>query len=384
MKHIAIIPNYSGITDMIKGGEISHNFLVKAENDQKVYFSNSNGYKLVVSGGDTYNMYKVEVGSSLEASFAGTNHIAFQILDANGVPVTTRLDWYCSADNHVDPDCSSDNYTYEGSETGVTDFEVDWAQIQDLGSGDTYVGYEVEFEPDGVDPHVNVMGFYYMTDEEVCSCARGTWDPENQECVMPTCAEQGLCGDDPYNCHECTCEESYPGDPASICDCEGGYYWGDECHEEPEPEDPCEGYESQEECECAQQGGTWEGSECVMPTCEDQGLCDDGEGNCVECESEDPCAEYEEGTQEKCECQGGTWDGENCNLDDPCGDASPEECECIQQGGTWDGSHGSSEGTCSLPSDDPCADAEDPNACECEQQGGTWDGSACNMPSDEQ
>ena len=336
MKHIAIIPNYSGITDMIKAGEISPNFLVKAGNDQKVYFSNSNGYKLVVSGGDTYNMYKVEVGSSLEASFAGTNHIAFQILDANGVPVTTRLDWYCSVDNHVDPDCSSDNYTYEGSETGVTDFEVDWAQIQDLGSGDTYVGYEVEFEPDGVDPHVNVMGFYYMTDEEVCSCARGTWDPVNQECIPAPCSDRGLCGDDPYDCHECTCEESYPGDPASICGCEGGYYWGDECHEEPEPEDPCEGYESQEECECVQQGGSWEGSECVMPqTCEDM---------------------YEEGTQELCECQGRFWYDDGCHdelePENPCeeydeGSPSREECECIQQGGSWEGTDG-----CVMPSDE--------------------------------
>ena len=50
-----------------------------------------------------------------------------------------------------------------------------------------------------------------------------------------TCAERGLCGDDPTDCHECTCEEQYT-DPAAICDCKGGYYWGDECHDEPEPE----------------------------------------------------------------------------------------------------------------------------------------------------
>ena len=363
MTHIAIIPNYSGITGMIKDGEISPNFLVKAENDQKVYFSNSKGYKLVVSGGDTYNMYKVEVGFSLEASFAGTNHIAFQILDANGVPVTTRLDWYCSVNNHGDPNCSDGNYTYEGSETGVTDFEVDWAQIQDFGSGDTYVGYEVEFEPDGIDPHVSVIGFYYMTDEEVCSCAGGTWDPVNQECVPPPCSERGLCGDDPTDCHECTCEEQF-SDPVDVCICEGRFFWDGDCHDEPEPE-PCAGME-QDITDCNDRGGVWDYVNCM----------------CNEPEPADPCDEYEEGTQEKCECQGGTWDGENCNFDNPCGDASPEECECIQQGGTWDGSHGSSEGTCNLPSDDPCADAADPAACECEQQGGTWDGSTCNMPSD--
>lgn len=81
-----------------------------------------------------------------------------------------------------------------------------------------------------------------------------------------TCAERGLCGDDPTNCHECTCEEQYT-DPAAICDCEGGYYWGDECHDEPEPEpDPCEDPNRQEECDCVQQGGTWSGSECQMPS----------------------------------------------------------------------------------------------------------------------
>ena len=202
-----------------------------------------------------------------------------------------------------------------------------------------------------------------------------------------TCAERGLCGDDPYNCHECSCEEQFPGDDPAICECEGKYWWDGECHDEPEPEpsDPCDECvsqdDSQECCECV--GGTWTevGPDAWVcyTDCESMGMCGDYPG-CHECTCDD---EYEEGTQEKCECQGGTWDGENCNFDNPCGDASPEECECIQQGGTWDGSHGSSEGTCNLPSDDPCADAEDPAACECEQQGGTLDGSTCNMPSDE-
>ena len=304
MKHIAIIPNYSGITGMIKDGEISPNFLVKSENDQKVYFSNSNGYKLVVSGGDTYNMYKVGPSGfeHLEASFAGTNHIAFQILDANGVPVTTRFDWYCGADNHSDPNCPGDNFTYEGNETGVTDFEVDWAQIQDLGSGDTYVGYQVSFEPDGVDPHVNVMGFYYMTDEEVCSCAGGTWDPVNQECVMPTCEEQGLCDDGAGGCVECE-QEGCGGDPE--CECNDDIYnWWDitdeTCHSCGEEWESL-GYSSPEECARDKRGAT----------CEDLGRCDDGAGGCVECE-EEGC-----GGDPECECneQGGTWDGEECQFE---------------------------------------------------------------------
>ena len=168
-----------------------------------------------------------------------------------------------------------------------------------------------------------------------------------------SCEERGFCGDDPTDCHECSCQEQF-SDPVDVCTCEGRYFWDGECHDEPEPADPCGGYETQEECECVQQGGSWEGSECVMPpqTCEEQGLCDDGEGNCVACEED-------------------------------CGDASPEECECIQQGGTWDGSHGSSEGTCNLPSDDPCAEYGSQEECDCVSQGGTWDGSECHMPSDE-
>lgn len=136
-----------------------------------------------------------------------------------------------------------------------------------------------------------------------------------------TCAERGLCGDDPTNCHECTCEEQYT-DPAAICDCEGGYYWGDECHDEPEP-DPCHDPNRQEECECEQHGGTWIGYGHT-----------------------DPC---------------------DCNSD--------PECECWQQGGSWDGEN------CIMPSDDPCEDPNRQEECDCVQQGGTWEGSECQMPS---
>lgn len=370
MKHIDIIQNYSGVTEMIANGQLSPNFLVKSENDQKVYFSNAAGLRLVVDSGNTYNMYAVG-SNSFEADFSSTSGFSFRILDADNQYLTTTFDWNAEAMEWATV-ISQDS----GSSQNENHFVLSWAY------GDT--SWQVIY--DSVNNIVQVTGSYTLTDEEACTYHGGTWDPVNQECVMPTCEEQGLCGDDPYDCHECTCQEQF-SDPVDVCACEGGYFWDGECHEEPEPEDPCAGYETQEECECVQQGGSWEGSECVMPsepaegTCEEQGLCDDGEGGCVPCP--DPCDEYEEGTQEKCECQGGTWDGENCNFDDPCGDASPEECECIQQGGTWDGSHGSSEGTCNLPADDPCADAEDPAACECEQQGGTWDGSTCNMPSDE-
>ena len=50
------------------------------------------------------------------------------------------------------------------------------------------------------------------------------------------------------------------------CTCEGRYWWGDDCHDEPEPEpsesDPCSDYEegSQEKCEC--EGRYWWGDEC--------------------------------------------------------------------------------------------------------------------------
>ena len=145
------------------------------------------------------------------------------------------------------------------------------------------------------------------------------------------CSDSGLCGDYP-NCHECTCEETYD-DPADICDCEGKYWWGDECHDE--PEDPCEEYEegTQEKCDC--EGKYWYNDTCndepeSEPTCEDQGLCDDGEGNCVECEEAgcgDLCGDYPDchectceeqfdgDDQGMCECQGGSWDGENCNFE---------------------------------------------------------------------
>jgi len=52
------------------------------------------------------------------------------------------------------------------------------------------------------------------------------------------------------------------------CECEGKYWWGGECHDEPEP-DPCEGLTGESLCNC--QGRYWWGGEChdepdTMPT----------------------------------------------------------------------------------------------------------------------
>lgn len=167
----------------------------------------------------------------------------------------------------------------------------------------------------------------------------GTPEPEQY------CSDSGLCGDYP-NCHECTCEETYD-DPADICECEGGYYWGDECHDEPEPEpDPCDECvsqdDSQECCECV--GGTWTevGPDAWVcyTDCESMGMCGDYP-DCHECTCDDW---YEEGTQEKCDCEGKYWWGDECHdepdpcVDDPClCDPNPDECNCIAIGGTWDG-----------------------------------------------
>lgn len=311
MKHIDIIPNYSGVPEMIADGQLAPNFLVKSENDQKVYFSNAAGLRVSVDSGNTYNMYSVGA-NSFEADFSSTSGFSFRILGADNQYLTATFDWNAEALEGATV-ISQDS----GSTQNENHFVLSW------GYGDT--SWQVVY--DSVNNIVQVTGSYTLTDEEACTYHGGTWDPVNQECVMPTCAEQGLCGDDPYDCHECTCEESFPGDPASICDCEGGFYWGDECHDEPEPVDPCSGYEQDSdeywECQCIQQGGSWEGSECVMPsepaegTCEEQGLCDDGEGNCVDCPS--PCDEYAEGTEERdiCECeqQGGTWSGSGCDFE---------------------------------------------------------------------
>lgn len=305
MKHIAIIPNYSGITGMIKGGEISPNFLVKSENDQKVYFSNSNGYKLVVSG-NTYNMYQTSqglLGYELEVDVTAGADLSFRVLGPDNLPITTRLDYDCQVSSS-NADCNPSDYAYQGTETGVTNYELYWSAMETFGQASYQIILFIATDS-SVENYVQVTGNYGMTDEEACSCAGGTWDPVNQECVPPPCSDRGLCGDDPYDCHECTCEEQYEEGTQELCDCQGKYWYGDECHNEPEPE--------------------------PEPTCEEQGLCDDGAGGCVECEQEgcgELCGDYPDchectceeqfdgDDQGLCECQGGTWDGENCNFDE--------------------------------------------------------------------
>ena len=306
MKHIAIIPNYSGITDMIKGGEISHNFLVKSESDQKVYFSNSKGYKLVVSGGDTYNMYQISngaLGYELEVDVTAGADLRFQVLGPDNLPITTDLDYDCQVSSS-NADCNPSDYAYQGTETGVTNYELYWSAMATFGSQASYQIILFIATDSSVENYVQVTGNYGMTDEESCSCAGGTWDPVNQECVPQPCADRGLCGDDPYDCHECTCEEQYEEGTQELCECQGKYWYNDTCNDEPESE----------------------------PTCEDQGLCDDGEGNCVEC---DEC-----GGDPECECNAESgynwWEADTCHSCEEewesLGYSSPEECACDKRG----------------------------------------------------
>jgi hypothetical protein len=68
-----------------------------------------------------------------------------------------------------------------------------------------------------------------------------------------------------FHCNPDPCAEAEEGTQEK-CECEGRYWWGDECHDEPEPEpsesDPCSDYEegSQEKCEC--EGRYWWNDEC--------------------------------------------------------------------------------------------------------------------------
>lgn len=136
-------------------------------------------------------------------------------------------------------------------------------------------------------------------------------------CYPCTCGDFYMCGDYP-DCHECTCEEQYEEGTQELCECQGKYWYDDECHE---PEDPCAECvsqdDSQECCECA--GGTWE---------------DDGEGNYSCVFPQDNCDWWDRNgysSYEDCMCQnfGTDCEEEGCNGD--------PECECNEQGGTWDG-----------------------------------------------
>jgi len=108
-------------------------------------------------------------------------------------------------------------------------------------------------------------------------------------------------------------------DPITICGCQGN----------------CWDYENQECVECPQ-------------SCEDQGLCDDGEGNCVEC---DPCEDWGGAgysSYEECMC---AEHGEGCEEPtDPCEDwegagySSYEECTCAERGENCPEEGGEEEG----------------------------------------
>lgn len=296
MKHIDIIPNYSGITGLIADGEISPNFLVKSSNDGKVHFSNAMGYQVVVDSGETLNMYK-EPGTSgtnnVYVPFTSAQGFGFIILK-DGVPITADFDY--SAIQYMS-DGSQDTRT--GSETGVTHFTFYWEWSD--------VSWEVRYSPS--ENLVQVVGFYYMTDEETCVYKGGEWDEETQSCKMP-CASQGLC-DDPDNpgecipCEEPTCEDACQGDPECECLCWGpGWYWNPDtqtCEQNSEP-DPC--VEDPEccgdlECGCNQDDYSW-------------------------------------------------WDGESChsclNEWEDLGYSSAEECACEHRGNFCDSGGGESGG----------------------------------------
>lgn len=195
MKHIAIIPNYSAITELIKSEEISPNFLVKSENDQKVHFSNAAGYQ-VLAGGNIYNMY-LNTDGELKADISSSGGVSFQILK-EGQPITADLDITAIA-----YDCQGSQEENQESETGVTNFAYSWS----WGDATWEIRYFYESNL------VQVLGNYFLTDQECCERAGGMWDPENQTCIMPSC--EGL-EDSIADCEErggtwdydtCTCNE---------------------------------------------------------------------------------------------------------------------------------------------------------------------------------
>lgn len=316
MKHIAIIPNYSGITDMVKSGEIAPNFLVKSENDQKVHFSNAAGYQILTSDGDVYNMY-INNQNQLEADITFSGGFSFQLLK-DGDQVTADISIgaiaYCEAD--ID---------YSESHTGVTNFEFSWPY------GDT--SWQINYFPEY--NLVQADGRYTLTEQECCEYRGGTWDPETCECGQEDpcaeyesqeeceCAQQG----GTWEGSECVMPSDDPCDGDPECECnntDGYHFWEDNtCHDCVEEWEEL-GYSSPEDCACDKRG-------------EDSGVCPEP----------DPCAGMEQDISD-CEGRGGTWDYANCFCiepeDQPCG--GDPECECEQQGGTWSGSE------CQMPSDE--------------------------------
>ncbi len=260
MKHIDIIPNYSGITDLITDGTLSPNFLVKSVNDGKVYFSNAIGFKVIVNG-EEYNMYEDPsfLAHCYTAEFDSSYGFDFTIVGPDG-ELTATFHYYATTDGNY-----SGEQTDSDEISGVTNFEYTWPW------GETR--WKVFYYDDRND--VIVEGRYELSDEEDCQLVEGEWDPVNCTCTLPepSCEDQGLCTDGDGNCVEC------------------------------------------------------------QESCEDQGLCDDGNGNCVEC-GDDGC-----NGDIECECNSNGyqwWDGEEChNCEDEWEDlgySSPEECACDKRG----------------------------------------------------
>lgn len=252
MKHIAIIPNYSGVTDLIKSGELNPNFLVKSQADNKVYYSNAEGY-YIIAGGQRYNMYKE--GVPLIASFSSTHGFSFQLF-MTGDESAMTLD--CDVAAYLSNGTTTVDSIEETQESAST-FEIYWENL-----GDT--SWEVFFYPPGTQggPLLQILGTYTMTEQETCEYNGCTWNDETQECEC-SCESQGLCDDGEGNCVECDPCAAFDEGTEERCNCEGRYWWDDECHDEPEDpcqEDPCSCDPNPDECRCNEEGRYWYDDDC--------------------------------------------------------------------------------------------------------------------------
>ena len=151
------------------------------------------------------------------------------------------------------------------------------------------------------DGDVDVAEVVEETDYTVQNISIGTGDNWADSAInitmeiVPSSMEVS-CGLDGEDCEDYNPCRGYEEGTQEKCECEGHYWYNDECHEEP---DPCENPETDQDiCECA--GGSWndDGSDsgCDVGTCNcSANGADYSYAECVEC-----CA------------NGGTWtdDGE--------------------------------------------------------------------------
>ncbi|MBQ6221654.1 MAG: LCP family protein [Solobacterium sp.] len=189
-----------------------------------------------------------------------------------------------------------------------------------------------------------------LTTQEGCTIAGKYWydngchdepKPTTEPTADPEGNKEGCNANGKYwHNNKCVkhCPDGYEPDGNGGCKViEGG---GGE--ETPEPPSPAE--------QCANNGGTWDGSTCVYPPSPAEQCANNGgtwDGNtCV----------YPPSPAEECANNGGTWDGNGCVYP-----PSPAE-ECANNGGTWDGNG--------------CVYPPSP-AEECANNGGTWDGTSC-------